>query len=378
MKWKITAQTIAERMAKEKGISKRSADTFMRAFIETLEEGLRADGTVKIEGFGTFKTVNMGSRESVNVTNGARMTISGYTKVAFTPADSITALLTQRLAAANDASAAERDVSAVPVRPAAETSATPTPSPDAASNFDAIDDIIATPESEMPAPVSPSPATPAKSVPETPPATETPQTAELSTPQPDKVAPQSAQTEPQTAQATSQPETLSQPAPSSPHTSEEQAKPEGASGNPRETDEDGRKKTRKRRPLWIVAALCVVALLLFAALYLGTNKRTTQAETTRPTTETPQAAPQHSPSAATKAQTATPDSAAKGANATSAAASQPAKSARPKTYTLQKGQSLTDVSVMFYHTKDSVRALIRANNFRDPNNVYIGTVIQLP
>lgn len=371
MKWKITAQTIAERMAKEKGISKRSADTFMRAFIETLEEGLRADGTVKIEGFGTFKTVNMGSRESVNVTNGARMTISGYTKVAFTPADSITALLTQRLAAANDASAAERDVSAVPVRPAAETSATPTPSPDAASNFDAIDDIIATPESEMPAPASPSPATPAKSVPETPAATETPQTAEPSTLQ-------SAQPEPQSAQATSQPETPSQPAPSSPHTSEEQAKPEGASGNPRETDEDGRKKTRKRRPLWIVAALCVVALLLFAALYLGTNKRKPQAETTRPTTETPQAAPQRSPSATPKAQTATPDSAAKGATATSAAASQPAKSARPKTYTLQKGQSLTDVSVMFYHTKDSVRALIRANNFRDPNNVYIGTVIQLP
>ena len=55
-----------------------------------------------------------------------------------------------------------------------------------------------------------------------------------------------------------------------------------------------------------------------------------------------------------------------------------AQQKRPATYILQKGQSLTDVSVMFYGTKDSVNAIIRNNNFRNPDNVFIGTEIKLP
>ena len=55
-----------------------------------------------------------------------------------------------------------------------------------------------------------------------------------------------------------------------------------------------------------------------------------------------------------------------------------AQQKRPATYILQKGQSLTDVSLMFYGTKDSVNAIIRNNNFRNPDNVFIGTEIKLP
>ena len=52
--------------------------------------------------------------------------------------------------------------------------------------------------------------------------------------------------------------------------------------------------------------------------------------------------------------------------------------AKPKTYVLQKGESLTRVSQKFYNTKDSVRAIIRANKFKDPDNVPHGTEIILP
>lgn len=371
MKWKITAQTIAERMAKEKGISKRSADTFMRAFVETLEEGLQADGTVKIEGFGTFKTVSMGSRESVNVTNGVRMTISGYTKVAFTPADSITALLTQRLSVASVSPSTERGTSEIPAQPAAASPVPAPVSPDAAANFDAIDDIIATPESEMPAPAPLLSDTATKAVPEARPVAETPQAAE-------NVAPKAEPSEPQAEQPTAQPAAPSQPTPSSSPAPEAPVKGGGESGNQPGADGGDGKKPKKRHFLWIAVACCVVAVLLMAVLYLGTNKTQPQPSSSSPATETPQDAPQRSTTATHKAQPGTADSTVNKAAATASPAGQTANATRPKTYTLQRGQSLTDVSVMFYHTKDSVRALIRANNFLDPNNIYIGTVIKLP
>lgn len=50
----------------------------------------------------------------------------------------------------------------------------------------------------------------------------------------------------------------------------------------------------------------------------------------------------------------------------------------PKTYTIKKGDSLTRISQQFYNTKDSVAAIIRVNKFKDPNNVPIGEVINLP
>ena len=54
------------------------------------------------------------------------------------------------------------------------------------------------------------------------------------------------------------------------------------------------------------------------------------------------------------------------------------KAATPKTCVLQKGESLTRVSQRIYGTKDSVRAIIRKNNFSNPDNVPAGATILLP
>lgn len=54
------------------------------------------------------------------------------------------------------------------------------------------------------------------------------------------------------------------------------------------------------------------------------------------------------------------------------------KPQRPKTHTVRRGESLTKISLQYYGTKDSVRAIIRANNFRDPNNINEGAVVKLP
>ena len=53
-------------------------------------------------------------------------------------------------------------------------------------------------------------------------------------------------------------------------------------------------------------------------------------------------------------------------------------SSRPKTHVMLRGESLTRISQKYYGTKDSVRAIIRINTFRDPDNVPVGAVVKLP
>lgn len=55
-----------------------------------------------------------------------------------------------------------------------------------------------------------------------------------------------------------------------------------------------------------------------------------------------------------------------------------AKPSRPTTHVMQRGESLTRISQKYYGTKDSVRALIRVNTFKDPDNVPVGAVVKLP
>ena len=67
------------------------------------------------------------------------------------------------------------------------------------------------------------------------------------------------------------------------------------------------------------------------------------------------------------------------ASSPTAVATQPKQTpSRPKTYVIKKGETLTLISRRFYGTKDSVRAIIRANTFANPDNVPVGAVIKLP
>ena len=67
------------------------------------------------------------------------------------------------------------------------------------------------------------------------------------------------------------------------------------------------------------------------------------------------------------------------ASSSTAVATQPKQTpSRPKTYVIKKGETLTLISRRFYGTKDSVRAIIRANTFANPDKVPVGTVIKLP
>lgn len=85
---------MAEALSQRTGMPKKEAESFIRIFFDTVVESVKeGDGVVKVDGFGTFKLVAVDSRESVNVTNGERITIPGYNKLAFVPEDAVAEML---------------------------------------------------------------------------------------------------------------------------------------------------------------------------------------------------------------------------------------------------------------------------------------------
>lgn len=109
---KVTVQMIADAMAERLGLTRKSADAFSKAFWNVIVEGLNADGVVRIKGFGTFKLVDISSRESVNVATGERFVIQGHKRVSFVPDDAANAFFTEAVAddaAASDDAADEKD-----------------------------------------------------------------------------------------------------------------------------------------------------------------------------------------------------------------------------------------------------------------------------
>ena len=82
---KIYMTELADMLAQRAGISKRDAQQFISAFIETIQDGVTGDKLVKIKGLGTFKVIDVDARESVNVNTGERVTIDSHQKLSFTP-----------------------------------------------------------------------------------------------------------------------------------------------------------------------------------------------------------------------------------------------------------------------------------------------------
>lgn len=83
----MTLQQLSEVFAKSNGVAKKTSEIFVKHLFDTVTEGLLADGVVKVKGWGTFKLVDIGARESISVSTGGRVLIPGYKKVTFVPED---------------------------------------------------------------------------------------------------------------------------------------------------------------------------------------------------------------------------------------------------------------------------------------------------
>lgn len=85
MNEKMNIQDLIDSLAEKHGMSKKHAENFVKEFFQLIEQSLEKDKYVKIKGLGTFKLIDVDSRESVNVNTGERFEIQAYTKVSFTP-----------------------------------------------------------------------------------------------------------------------------------------------------------------------------------------------------------------------------------------------------------------------------------------------------
>lgn len=89
MNEKLNIQDLIDMLAEKHGMDKKDADNFVKEFFQLVEQSLEKDKYVKIRGLGTFKLIDVESRESVNVNTGERFEIQGHTKVSFTPEPSL-------------------------------------------------------------------------------------------------------------------------------------------------------------------------------------------------------------------------------------------------------------------------------------------------
>ena len=85
MNEKLNIQNLTDEFAESYGINRKDAEAFIKEFFSVIQEGLEKDKYVKIKGFGTFKIIEVDSRESINVNTGERFEIQGHSKITFTP-----------------------------------------------------------------------------------------------------------------------------------------------------------------------------------------------------------------------------------------------------------------------------------------------------
>lgn len=478
MNQKITAVNIADALATKLTFPKKVADLFMHAFCDTIIEGLDTDGIVKVKGLGTFRIVNVDSRESVSVSTGERIVIPSFRKLAFTPEDSVTDRIsgtdiqqpstdtpehspseeTEGMGVQKPSPSGETEEGHEPVEvptveeffsviQEAETPQnhetvepqnlkTVEETPD--DEFSGIDVLIATPESleelhdrlaearqqqsEADKAVllahsrldeAKAQAQQAEADVATAQQRAQEQRAEVERIQqlidnvesnrPTAIAttplPPTEDAEPQADVATDE-NVSTPPVEESPH--EEPITPTDESVTP-PTDEHPNEDTEKT-PWWRIPLILLILSLVGAICYFVAfnpqqplrwlhldGQETPATETPQQTAPKPKPAAKPEPKDTIVVETLTPPvtgSADTQSPTTSAPpkttpaaepkTEKPAEPARPKTHKIRRGDTLTKISLQYYGTKDSVRAIIRANHFKDPNNINEGAVVKLP
>ncbi len=85
MSKKLTFSDIVDLFVAKTGQTKKEADAFLRELLDIMSSNVCEDGLVKLRDFGTFKVVDVESRESVDVNTGAKIVIASHRKISFTP-----------------------------------------------------------------------------------------------------------------------------------------------------------------------------------------------------------------------------------------------------------------------------------------------------
>lgn len=466
MNQKITAINIADALATQLTFPKKVTDLFMHAFTDTILEGLDTDGIVKVKGLGTFRIVNVESRESVSVSTGERIVIPSFRKLTFTPEDSITDRMSgttpepveqeeapaevppvEEFFAAIKASEKPETTDAEPENAAEENPSEPSETMEPTGpveespndEFSGIDVLIATPESleelhdrlaEARQQQTEADIAVAEAQQRLDEAKAQALMAEQSVADAQqKAADQQAEVEriqklienvetnrltqlaavetpeaPDTPDVPEPPETpIITEIPENTETAETNETPAPVFTEPTSQPTHSHRRDEEKSPWWRIPLIILLLMLVGAICYfvafnprlplqwlnLDKQEVPVQPKPEKPAEPKPTAKPEpkdsvkaepattpaEKPTEAKPTKTETP---AKPQPTAEPKQEKPAEQPRPKTHKIRRGDTLTKISMQYYGTKDSVRAIIRANNFRDPNNINEGAVVKLP
>lgn len=458
MNEKLSFLNISEALAQKAGVQKKVSETFTKAFFDAIVEALyMGEDTIKVKGLGTFKQVEVGSRESVNVSNGERIVILGYKKVSFTPEDSVVEFLNSKDFVDEQLSDTEVEpvedvVDIEDVSPVPEIAEMPNELDDLLQvvvpervetlqdEFAGIDMLISTPESveEVRQQLADAVAKMEEAVDvarkamgeklrlqtllERLETNAMPEIVEAdSVSEYEKVAGTDATHVADTALLVAGEESTEAIVSETSMENADEATKEGrieplsAAQQDLSCDEEEERKKRAfervmRQPnepevnnvsnrkrdkgvAWffsIIAILLVVIVFFLYRTFVSIDAVKDVAplnESTKPKVEHPKEKETHTNVKKSDTQRASevkdassdlPSATKEETPLKSEAVATDAAPQRPSIYVIKKGESLTRISQRFYGTKDSVRAIIRVNDFIDPDNVPIGAKIKLP
>lgn len=438
MNEKLSFQSIADTLAKKSGVSKKVADTFSKAFFDTIVEALGAGEVIKIKGLGTFKLVEVGDRESVNVTTGKRFVIPGYKKLAFTAEDSVVEVLSGRVESVQEIKeeireevkeevkveveevkeVAKEEVKAE--KPVEIEKLIQVPEPEQVEQpqdkFAGIDMLISTPESvedvrqqyeEAKARMETAVEEARKANAEKLRLEKLLERLEKNV-EPEAVAPVVIETEAETPIESNTSSKIAENNDAEIDKNLEEEKRQEAfkrvmTEQPKTQEPEPQEEKTGKKSFWVTAAVILLLAVLGTFVYL-IHQNIEAVEKVQKTEQTQKPAKPEKPTKATQpakpVKPATPkvdkDSLAKAQKADSIKVAKEAKEAkdtkdvkdtkvkeepkpeRPTIHRMQRGESLTRVSQKYYGTKDSVRAILRVNTFADPDNIPVGAVVKLP
>ena len=82
---RLNIQDLAGLLSERTGKDRGEVERFLRDFISVVSEGVYTDKIVKVKGLGTFKIISVEKRESIHVNTGERFLIPGHYKFSFLP-----------------------------------------------------------------------------------------------------------------------------------------------------------------------------------------------------------------------------------------------------------------------------------------------------
>jgi nucleoid DNA-binding protein/nucleoid-associated protein YgaU len=98
MNQKKTLSHIVDLLVAKYDMDREDATNFVRGMFELIEEALITEKFVKVKGLGTFKLIDVESRESVDVRTGERIEIQGHRKISFIPETALRDLINKPFA----------------------------------------------------------------------------------------------------------------------------------------------------------------------------------------------------------------------------------------------------------------------------------------